>query len=241
MPTALTARIEAALAAEAAARSTTTETAAANAAVAADGAPAVRGHRRTLAPGPGRSRLALRVAAAAAAVVVLGGGGYGLSRLLAGGGGSASSSTAEGPVMGPAGARARHAPSGHESAALPNGLSGPLIVHSGTNYRPGQLNTQVRTTLARFRPRQKLGGARAHAPAPSGGSADFANLSACLRQAVGDRRAELVDEADYEGRPADIVVIPGARANALRVLVFGTRCSPTAPGPMFSTLLPSGG
>src|SRR5215468_4095816 len=94
MPDTLTARIEAAIAAEAAARAAT----AADGAVAAgapaagarmpDGAARPPGHRAGRPArahgGPGRSRLALRVAAVTAAVVVVAGGGYGAARLLAG-------------------------------------------------------------------------------------------------------------------------------------------------------------
>jgi hypothetical protein len=252
MPAALTARIEAALAAEAAARPATADRATADRATAdratadratadraAAAATAARGHRKTPAPRPGRSRLALRAAAAAAAVVVLAGGGYGLTRLLAGGSLSSPTSSALAPAAGSKHAAMRPSPNGPQRAAASGVAPSPLIVHSGTNYQPGQLSTQVRATLLRFGHGAKnfLPGT-GQSPAPL---AFGANLSACLQRVTGGRPAELVDVAHYEGRPAAIIVIPGARANTLRVLVVGTGCSAAVPGPVFSTLLPSGG
>jgi hypothetical protein len=236
MPAALTARIEAALAAEAAARPASADKAGAPAA-------AARGHRKTPAPGPGRSRLVLRAAAAAAAVVVLAGGGYGLIRLFAGG--SLASPTASGPALGPEHAPVKSAAGSRAPGALANGATGaqgtlsPLVVTSGTNYEPSKLETQVRATLLRYGH-----GAKSSLPLPSHSSAPsaaLANVSACLQRIPGGRRAELVDQASYEGRPATIVVIPGPRANTVRVVVVETRCTAAAPGPIFSTLLPSGG
>jgi hypothetical protein len=236
MPAALTARIEAALAAEAAARPATADTAGAPAA-------AARGHRKTPAPGPGRSRLVLRVAAVAAAVVVLAGGGYGLMRLLAGG--SVASPTASEPVLGPEQAPVKSAAGSRAPGAQANGATGsraalsPLVVTSGTNYEPSKLQTQVRATLLRYGHGAKSSVAGSgHSPAPY---ARDAVLQACLQRVPGGRRAELVDEASYESRPATIIVIPGARANTLRVVVVETRCTAAAPGPIFSTLLPSPG
>ena len=124
MPDALTARIQAALAAEAAARATDAPplaAAAAGAGAAAPGAagengsPGTNGQDRTRRAagsrtgwrGHGRSWLALRVAAVTAAVVVIAGGGYGVAQLLTGSPavtGAASSTGAAAPnikVKGP--------------------------------------------------------------------------------------------------------------------------------------------
>jgi hypothetical protein len=250
MPAALTARIEAALAAEAAARPVTeaaarpaaADTAATPAPVARDAVAAARGHRKTPAPGPGRSRLVLRAAAVAAAVVVVAGGGYGLIRLLAGG--SVSAPTAAAPAMGREHAAARPSAASRGSGAMANAAPGShgtaslRIVASGTDYQPGQLKTQVGSTLARF-------GGKAAAPLPAGEgyapSTAFPGLRACVLQVAGGQYVELVDRARYEGRPAAIIVIPGARTNTLRVLVVGTPCSAGAPSPILSTLLPSRG
>src|SRR6516164_7607187 len=168
MPDALTARIQAAIAAEAATRAA----AAADGAVAAGTAGASTGPRDGAARpsrrpgGPRRSWLALRVAAVTAAVVVVAGGGYGVARLLSG---SPSPETTAGSGA-PAAKRAAPAPgvstglrAGGSQAA---GSSAPaaLIVSSGTDYRPGQLKAQVSAALARFGGNAIVG----PSPGPSG-------------------------------------------------------------------------
>ena len=128
MPDALTARIQAALAAEAAARATDAPPLAAAAAGAGAAAPGAAGHdgspgtngqdrtrraagSRTGWRGHGRSWLALRVAAVTAAVAVIAGAGYGVAQLL----------TASPAVTG---AASRAAPGG---AAAPNiRVKGPV-------------------------------------------------------------------------------------------------------------------
>ncbi len=247
MPTALTARIEAAIAAEAAARSETTDVAAAAASLTRDAtrvtrdAAATRRHRKPRAPSPGRSRLVLRVAAAAAAVVVIGGGGYGLSRLLSGGAPypSATSAHALGsPALAPKAAVPGAA--GQGAVSRSDGVIGPRIVHSGTNYQPAQLKTQVRATLARFA--FKAAGPNKAAPGvTAGASGAFFNLRACLRRVAGGRYVRLVDLAYYEGKPAAIIVIRGPGANEETVRVVAPGCSATANDQIFSTLLPTGG
>ena len=120
MPDALTARIQAALAAEAAARATDAPplAAAAGAGAAAPGAagqngsPGTNGQDRTRRAagsrtgwrGHGRSWLALRVAAVTAAVAVIAGGGYGVAQLLTGS--PAVTGAASRPASAPGGAAA---------------------------------------------------------------------------------------------------------------------------------------
>jgi hypothetical protein len=262
MPDALTARIEAALAAEATARSArsaagspgteagTTATGAPPAGPAPAGphgdADAGRSRRRRGAA-QGRSRLALQLAVAAAAVVVIAGGGYGVSRLLSGGvsGSGASSAAAprqpvpahggtaaSGPVMGPA-ARSEARPSSKIHGAAGSAAAYPVVA-SGTNYRASQLKTQVKDTLSRF-PGAVPGPQRGTpSPAPLAG-----DVSPCLSGVAGGQRPRLVDLARYEGKPATIVVVP-AGAHTLRALVFSRPC-PAGGGPLNSTTLPSPG
>jgi hypothetical protein len=248
MPDALTARIEAAIAAEAAARSAEapagargTEAAAGASAPSAgprDAGAARRGGRRAAAPG--RSRLALRIAVAAATAVVIAGGGYGVSRLFSGGAALSSSpashalvpaaapapngAAASGPVMSPA----------RRSAALGSPAPYPVVT-SGTNYRASDLKTQVRATLIRF---------RGAAPAPSGGTARpvpaVAGVATCLAHVTGGQRPRLVDLARFEGKPATVIVLP-AGAHALRVLVTGRPCSAAGNRLLASTVVPSPG
>lgn len=243
MPAALTARIEAAIAAEAAARSETTDAATAAAGVTRDAAGVTRRHRKPRAPSPGRSRLVLRVAAAAAAVVVIGGGGYGLLRLLSGSAVHSFGTSAAplAPARGAASSTAHKAAVGGAPHAAPlNERAGPRVVTSGTNYQPALLKAQVRATLARFAfkaegPNQAAPGVT---PGPSGA---FFNVPGCLQRVAGGRYVRLVDLAYYEGKPAAIIVIQGPGANEETVRVVGTGCSAAANDQIFSTLLITGG
>jgi hypothetical protein len=258
MPDALTARIEAALATEAAARSAVTAGAgaaqqgspghiAANGAGAGSARPGDAagrpGGRRTKraarVPAPGGSRLALRIAAVTAAVVVIAGGGYGVSRLVSSGtpsvgSGASASSPAQGhasrsePVMGPA---ANGAAKPGAAIARP---ATDLVITSGTNYLPGQLESQVRAVLNRFSTAESGPKASAGHAAAAG-----ADLTSCLARVVGNQRPRLIDRARYNGRPATVIVVPTAKANTLRVLVVGTLCSTTADDLLASTTMPA--
>ena len=181
MPDALTARIQAALAAEATARTAATAPHATPApvavpAMAAAGHDGMRGSgnggraredpgRRAGWRGHGRSWLALRVAAVTAAVAVIAGGGYGVSQLLTGGNpamNGGASGAAEGPNIkvksrGPASRASagglRSAPSSHTGAsASSNGITkAPPVIISGTNYRPKSLGAQASAVLNRLK------------------------------------------------------------------------------------------
>lgn len=259
MPDALTARIEAALAAEAAARPAVTAGVSTDAAQQGSAGDAVAngagagparpgdatgrsGGRRTKraarVPAPGGSRLALRIAAAAAAVVVIAGGGYGVSRLVSSGTPSAGSGASAGspaqrhasgsrPVMGPA---SNGASKPGAAMARP---AADLVITSGTNYLPGQLKGQVTAVLNRF------SAAVSNPNAPTGHSAAGADLTSCLARVVGNQRPRLIDRARYNGRPATVIVVPGTKANTVRVLVVGTLCSAAASDLLASTTMPA--
>ena len=259
MPDALTARIEAAIAAEAAARAAT---AADGIVAAADGA--VSGGNGTVAagaagagPGPrdraarpsrpaagrGRSWLALRVAAVAAAFVVVAGGGYGAARLLSGNPESATSS-GSGSAAAPAFRQSSKAPPmptgalkvpGGEAAAG-SSSSQTLVVSSGTNYRPGQLEAQVSAVLAQH-------GAAA-SPGPSAANARASRLlpaPACARHVTGSKHLLLVDQAKYQGRPATVIVTPGATPGTVRALVVAGACTAANGRVLATTTFPRSG
>ena len=259
MPDALAARIEAAIAAEAAGRAVTSVpgTGGTELAAAADGpagagtappagvtpAPdvadgATRGHRRR-PPARDRSRLALRIAAAAAAVVVVGGGGYGVSRLFSSPAPPATASRATGSVPGVA--PQEHGPR-HLGTALSggagarNGASSPNpaepgIMASGTNYLPGRLRAQVEAALTEVnRP--------AATPSPFSPLASSRIARCVARVTGGKRRPLLVDHARFEGKPATVIVVPAGRPNLARVVVVGPACSATVTDQLASTTLP---
>ena len=257
MPDALTARIEAALAAEAAARPTAAAPAirADGAGTAAPGAPGHGGARRpagreTARPGPGRFRLAPRAAAVTAAVAVIAGGGYGVARLLSPGGTSetSASSGAEGapaakrpgtaPLTSPA--RGAGAPAGadHASAA-----AAARVVRSGTNYQPGRLGAQASAVLARLGP-------NAHAsprPAPSRAARqsqpaiNSPDLRACIALVAAGRHPLLVDVARYRGSPAAVIILGAAPGGGQRALVVAPGCNGTTAHVLATATLPGPG
>ena len=258
MPDALTARIEAAIAAEAAARAASTaDRAVATAdgtATTADGTvvagAAGRGtgsHDRAARPsrlpgGPGRARLALRVAAVTAAVVVVAGGGYGVTRLLTANPESATSASAGSEAAPAAGGHGAASEKTAGGAGFPGaaGNSAPAvrIVSSGTNYQPGQLKTQVSAVFARHRAgaRAATGTSPAYQPA-----APARRVPACVPHVTGGKRPLLVDLAKYRGQPATVIVIPGATSGTLRALVVAGTCSATTGRVLARTTFPGSG
>src|SRR5215468_5612459 len=248
MPEALTARIETAIAAEAAARAaTTTDGAAADATVAAGaagaaGSPGQRAGRPARPPaGARRSVLALRVAAVTAAVAVVAGGGYGVVRLVSGNSTAGTAASERAPVSEPKAAAPGMTAGGSGSAAI--GASGsmassPRVVSSGTNYQPGQLKTQVTAVLTRSR-QHAATGAGPTLPAPANGP--FARSPACVAQVTGGKRPLLVDVAKYQGRPATIIVVPGQRPGTLRALVVAGECTTPASRVLATVTLPGSG
>ena len=262
MPDALTARIEAAIAAEAATRSAQAPAGApgAEAAAGTGASPAGARDAGSLEPAgaarsghggrrqrdaPERSRLTLRIAFATAAAVVIAGGGFGVSQLFLGGpalnGASSSASGSGSPVREPAAGPVRSGvpanpgpgPAGGEHAAS-GSLAGYPVVASGTNYRAGLLKAQVRATLIKFQRPRPAHQSGTLSPAP------FSPVNLCLARVLKGQRPRLVDMAQYEGKPATVVVVP-AGAHALRALVFGQHCPAAGSSPLDSTTLPSPG
>jgi len=225
MPDALTARIQAAIAAW----------------ITGPRDGAARPSRRP--GGPRRSWLALRVAAVTAAVVVVAGGGYGVARLLSG---SPSPQTAAGTGA-PAAKRAAPAPgvsdglrAGGSQATGGGSAPADRIVSSGIDYQPGRLKAQVSATLARF------GGNAIAGPGPGPSGANRASgavprMPACASHVTGGKRPILVDQARWQGRPATVIVVPGATSGTLRALVIAGDCTAAGGHLLATTTLPRPG
>ena len=253
MPDALTARIAAAIAAEAAARAATT---ADHAVATADGTVAVgaagggtgphdraaRPARPSRAPsGPGRARLALRVAAVTAAVVVVAGGGYGVARLLTANPESATSAGAgneAAPAAGGHGAASEKTPGGLGAPSAGRSAPTARIVSSGTNYQPGQLKTQVSAVLTQHRAGASAAAGFSQANQPT---ASAPPVPACVPHVTGGKRPLLVDLAKYRGRPATVIVIPGATSGTLRALVVAGPCTATTGRVLATATVPGSG
>ena len=247
IPQHLTARIQAALANEAAARAARPgeqarpeearpgEKPAAAAAPASTGpagtGPAANGrHPRQEMPRPGRRprlprlgpAVTLRALAAAAAVVLLAGGVYGLIRLGAGFTSSSSAGSAAAPAV-----------PGPSSQSLSGGIT---AIRSGTDYTPGNLGSQVAAQLARHGRSPALAGPNSagpeHSPAAAaGGQAGIPGglpgsaLAGCVNRIAAGGHVLLVDVARYQGEPATIIVTQPAAGGPEQIWVVGPGCS----------------
>jgi hypothetical protein len=180
------------------------------------------GRPRTARPPRPWRVTALRAASVTAVLLVIAGGGYGLSRLLHTSGGVSSTSREAGGSSG-AGSAVQAPNAGGGSGTGPSragnmlGGSGVPVVHSGTDYQPGQLATQANTTLAGYR--AKSSGRAASAASPSSFTMD-----GCLKFA-GATRPSLVDEARYGGQSATVIIRAPAGRQPGKVWVIAPSCS----------------
>jgi hypothetical protein len=253
IPQHLAARIQAALATEAATQAALPEKAPPGEKAAAPGTgpagtgPAANGHH----PGqemPGRGRwhlprlgpaVALRALAAAAAVVLLAGGVYELTQS---GGSSTSSSSAGSAAPGPEASGPARQPGPVAGPAVPyqhaGGSASITAVRSGTDYTPGNLSRQVGAQLGRPGQSAPVVGPAAAAPeqthgpaAGSGGrAATFGGmavsaLAGCVNRIAAGGRVLLVDVARYQGAPATVIVTQPAAGGPEQIWVVGPGCS----------------
>jgi hypothetical protein len=254
IPEHLTARIHTALAAEAAKRATLTPAAsgagAQPAGAAEPDAPAARPGVRSARherPLHGRrqprafrlsSPIALRTMAATAAAVVLAGGGYEIA--MHAGGSGRPSTAASGPQLGPAATRPNV--SGPLSAAAPllhyeyAGHQDSIVpVASPTNYAPATLSGQVSRELRQNPPGspRPAGGSALHSANAQGaagsaatfGSIPLSRLQGCVTGLAAGQQVLLVDVAQYQGRPATVIVTRASAGGPEQVWVVGTACS----------------
>jgi hypothetical protein len=167
-----------------------------------------------------RRRFATAAAAVAAAVVLVFGGSMVRSALGGGVGTSALNSRGAGTAV-----------DSQPQAAAPPAASGlPPVLHSGTDYTPGNLRS------ADARRAAAPGAAKAAGTANESDSRtnrldDPAALSACLSAIVAryGGRPTLVDYARYQGQPAVVVVL--ATGSTRRVVAAGTSCGLPGAGP----------
>ena len=238
MPEQVTARISAALTAEAARP----------ARLGAGHEAGQPGHsRHASGPGPGRrwrlpellSPLAVRAGAVAAAAAVLAGGVYGAVQLAGGPPGSTASSAG---ISSPAGA-GQHGPAGTGPPLTYTRAGHPAQftpVSTGRDFQPGLLRSQVRSLLTRAAgPSQPVSGRPAStthpgakrslgsgsaAAKPTFGGIPLAALQGCVTRISAGRQVLLVDVDRYQGKPATIVVVGGG-AGGPRAWVVGPGCS----------------
>jgi hypothetical protein len=237
MPDQVTARIQAALTAEAARPA---RLAAGHEA----GRPEQPGHSRHAAGRAAAGRrwrmpelltpLAARAGALAAAAAVIAGGVYGAVQLAGGppatSAGSASAAGAGQPPAAGNGPLLTYTQDGHPVQFTP--------VSVGRDFQPGLLKSQVQSLLVRAAPRQP--GSRPQATTthsgaknsilpgsaagePTFGGIPLASLPGCVTRIAAGRQVLLVDVDRYQGKRATIIVVAGGGGD--RVWVVGPGCS----------------
>jgi hypothetical protein len=106
------------------------------------------------------------------------------------------------------------------------------MLSSGTNYRTGQLKTQVEAALT-------SAGGTVPGPKPSHLVNGATALTSCLNRVAGNQRPLLVDTARYNGNPATVIVLTTASAKTRRVVVVGPGCSAAQTDLITTTTIPT--
>jgi hypothetical protein len=237
MPEHLAARIQTAVAAEAARR------------VTAPAANKAAAHGRSRLPRPARtgSRVALGGLAAAAAVVLVAGGVYEITQ-HGGSSASPSSSAASAPAARPAGGSAGN---GAMMPAAP--AFGPVLqyrhagrldsispVTTGTYFTQGKLTSQVAADVTKYGTGFTKTGpnatpaSRAASGSPAVVPGEHAGLfggipvpalRGCVNRIAAGDLVLLVDVAHYRGAPATVIVTEVAVTGPMQIWVVGTGCS----------------
>lgn len=228
LPPVIAARLDAALSAEAARRAAPDPDAIPEQAAPAPPpgtAPRPREGRRR---GPRlRMPVAARVLAIAGVLVVAGGVGYAVSQSSSPPSTSSSSAGSAAVPSTVAGPDSRSAAS-HAPPSVSQGNGAQFTVrHSGTPYRKSTLAAQAATLLATpsaglNRPGKRTGGLSWQAPSSA--------LAGCVDKvtglaAVDPGAVKLVDQAQYQGHPATVIVVQATPAQPGTVYVAGARCS----------------
>ena len=236
MPDAVAQRLESVLAAQVAQRDSSERTVGDPAHDRAHDRAHQGARHRARSPRPGRGwdfrLVALRVLAPAAGVLVLAAGGYGLSRI----GGSSTSSVAAGSEAASAASRAQAgAAAAPSSAATSRPEAAPLepaarfgVVTSATDYRRATLPQQLKRELQRYA--RPAGSVQELAPGP---------VKECvLRVTAGINPVSLVlvEEAYYQGQPANVIV--AARGDHDAAWVTTPTCSAGSDYVLDTTTLP---
>jgi hypothetical protein len=226
LPPGIAARLDAALSAETAARAAPDPGTVPGQAAPAQPAGTPPRPRPPRPRGPWlRMPVAARLLAAAGVLVVAGGVGYAVSQSS-----SSSSSSSAGSVAVPSAVAGPHSPSA-ASGAGPH--AGPeigvqfTVRHSGIPYRKNTLADQARALVAApsaglNSPAKGSGGLARRAPSPA--------LTGCVDSVAGPAavhagEVKLVDQAQFQGRPATIIVVQATPAQPGTVYAAGAGCS----------------
>jgi hypothetical protein len=203
-----------------------------------------RGRRPAILRRPARLRPAM-LGAAAAAVIVLAGAAYGLASLSQQHSGpSASGGSA---ARGPTGPGSSHTPnsraeSPHSGSAANPSEAGPNDVNPGGSLRVIGSGTDYQPgTLASQAASLTHHYNSAQGTSTPAGQTTSPQLRACVRQVTGSTAAHLVDLAHYRGQPATIIVQAPSAGQRGHVWVTGPACSAQHHEVLTQASLPSSG
>ena len=228
IPSAVAARLDAALSAESAHRAAAPDAAPAPApALAPAGPPDPRRPRRNPLWSPGGLRI---LAATGATLVVAGGVGYVLSQSGSSGqasSGSVPAASHRSPAKGAPDHRAAASSSTPRNrpqllpGAIPGGSEAGRVVHSRTDYRTKTLGPQAVRALAQSK---VTGGQPLSSLTPA--------AHACVTSVAHKHPVSLVDRARYDQRPAMMIVLASALGTPDRVVAVTPSCSPLHSVPL---------
>lgn len=181
---------------------------------------------------PGLSVSASRALAGAAAAVVVAGAGYAVASQLTG---SSPSSSAGAPatIHGAAGTEHVGPKITYGNARAAHSIQ---MVTSGTNFQSARLAGQVTAAVhearqqgVQSRPAPSSTGPTTRSPvsAPNFSSQSEARLAGCIGLVAPGRDLILVEQAKFDGKPADIIVTSGTSSGPAQVWVVGLSCSAT--------------
>jgi hypothetical protein len=225
LPPGIAARLDAALSAETARRAAPDREAVPGPAAPAQPAGTAPRHRTGRPRGPRlRMPVAARLMAAAGVLAVAGGVGYAVSQS------TSSPSTSAGSAAVPSAAAGPDSHSAARRAAPELGVGGGVqftVRHSGTAYRMSTLADQARTLLdapsaGLNSPGKASGGLSLRAPSLA--------LTGCVDKVAGLNavhagEVKLVDQAQFQGRPATVIVVRATSAQPGMVYAAGPGCS----------------
>ena len=225
LPPGIAARLDAALSAETARRAAPDRGAVPGQAAPAQPAGTAPRHRAGQPRGPRlRMPVAARVLAAAGVLAVAGGVGYAVSQS------SSSPSTSAGSAAVPSAVPRPDSRSAAGRAGPEVGAGGGVqftVRHSGTAYRKSTLAAQANTLLAARsagvnQPGKASGGLSLRAPSLA--------LTGCVDKVAGlaavhAGEVKLVDQAQFQGRPATVIVVQATSAQPGTVYAAGAGCS----------------
>jgi hypothetical protein len=167
--------------------------------------------------------------AAVGAAVVIAGGGYAIASHLSSGptgtgGGSSSGSAAKAPAntVGPVSGPALHVQENGQSKSV-------TAVRTNTHFVPDHLQAQVQTALVTARAtRIRAADGNVTSPYPLAGSAatgSASQLSKCVTNIAAGRHVLLVDIANYQSKPATIIVVGAAPDGPGTIYAVGAKCT----------------